>query len=297
MLFSKADIYVSFFAGYSSYLPGVFAKIKVKQHLIILGGTDCVSFPEIGYGNFQKQPLGWFTRKSLEMATHLAPVDEKLVLTDYTYISTTFKQQGYKVFAPKTDAPHTTINIGYNSEKFKCAVPKKPNSFLTVAQMNKPNFFRKGIDLIFELAIKFPECTFTVVGNTPQMVYEFVPSNVELKSFVPYEKLNEEYSSHEFYLQLSIMEGFPSAPCEAMLCECIPIVSNVGALETIVGDAGFILKEKNLDALTVIMHQALSSKKIELGKKARSRIIEKFPMETREALIRLINRLLQSVNY
>lgn len=280
--------FVSFFAGYSSFLPGVFSKITGKPHIIILGGTDCTSLPEIGYGNFQKKILSWFTSKSLLTATHLAPVSENLIFSEYSYFDTVHPKQGYKTFCPNAKAETTVIYIGYDPKKFSRTTEKKSNSFLTVAQMNAANYFRKGIDLIFQLAGKFPQCTFTIVGNTSEMQYETVPHNIQLLPFVKYEELISIYSEHEFYLQLSMMEGFPSAPCEAMLCECIPVTSNVGALEEIVGNTGFILRKKDIQQLTALIQKALNSDRNKLGVLARERIITKFPPEERYKLIELI---------
>jgi glycosyltransferase involved in cell wall biosynthesis len=84
------------------------------------------------------------------------------------------------------------------------------------------------------------------------------------------------------------MEGFPSAPCEAMLCECIPITSNVGALPLIVGDAGFILDRKDPEKLKELFKQALASNVDDLGKKARRRIIAKFPVGERNKLVDIL---------
>ena len=287
----SADVYVSFFAGYSSFLPGIFAKFFGKPHLIILGGTDCCSFPSFNYGNFNKKLLGLFTGASLKSATHFAPVDLSLIESENVYVKEVFPKQGYKIFCPKAKAPFTVINIGYDSEKFYCSKPKIKNSFLTMAQMNWPNYSRKGIDLFFEMAKRFPECTFTLVGHKPEMKFENTPSNISLVEFIPYEKLRDVYSEHEFYLQLSIMEGFPSAPCEAMLCECIPIVSNVAALPEIAGDTGFILEKKNEDLLEQLIYKALNSDKEMLRKKARQRIIDKYPKDLREKLVQLIDSI------
>lgn len=138
------------------------------------------------------------------------------------------------------------------------------------------------------MALKFPDFIFTIVGNTPEMKYTFVPSNVKLMPFIKYEEIINLYSQHEFYLQLSIMEGFPSAPCEAMLCECIPIVSNVAALPNIVGDTGFILYKRDKEELEALITKAVISDTVQLGKNARKRIIEYFPPDTRIKLFDLI---------
>jgi glycosyltransferase involved in cell wall biosynthesis len=156
--------------------------------------------------------------------------------------------------------------------------------------MNPANFYRKGIDLILETAKTYTEATFTIIGDSKGMSYGEIPENVKIMPFVPYEKLRQEYAKHEFYFQLSLMEGFPSAPCEAMLCECIPITSNVGALPTIVGDTGFILEKKNFAMLSAMVKDALNSDKSTLAKNARKRIVTNFPPETRLKLVEVINK-------
>jgi len=285
------SIFICQFAGYHSLLPVLFGKLFNIPVLLVLGGTDCVSFPSINYGNFNKPLLGWFTYRSLKYATHLAPVHESLVISNYTYTDDDTLKQGYQFFHSDIKTQHTTLCYGYDPEKFVSSEHKKTNSFITVAQLNAPNYYRKGIDLIFEMGKRFPECFFTIVGNTAEMKYDFVPPNVTLLPFIPYEELKNAYGSHEFYFQLSICEGFPSAPCEAMLCGCIPIVSNVAALPEIVGDAGFILPKKDPDLLEQLLKKALSSDKTTLSIKARQRIIDKYPINERQKFIELVGRL------
>lgn len=287
----RTQVYISFFAGYSSFLPAVFAKITKRPHLIILGGTDCSNFPEINYGNYRKVLLGAATRYSIRQSTHLAPVDRTLIDCKYEYFPVNYKNQGFLSFCNNPDTPVTVINIGYDASKFYCKSAKKPNSFLTVGQMNTANYFRKGIDLIFEIAPLFPAYSFTIVGDTPGMDYGTVPDNITILPFVPYDELTEIYSSHEFYLQLSIMEGFPSALCEAMLCECIPIVSAVGAMPQIVGESGFVLEKKSLPDLADLVKKAINSNKVYLAKRARQQIEINYPISTRLQLINLVTNM------
>jgi len=290
------SIVISQFAAYHSFLPNLFAVITKKTSLIVLGGTECVSFPSINYGNFNRHLLGLFTKWSLMLSKHLSPVHESLVLSDYTYTDKDFPKQGYKYFCPELKTPHTTICYGYNPTQFFKTSDSKTNSFITVGQMNAPNYYRKGVDLIFEMAKRFPTCTFTIVGNTPKMKYPSVPPNVTLISFVPYDELKDYYSSHKFYFQLSICEGFPSAICEAMLCECIPIGSDVAAIPEIIGDTGYILKKRDENELEKLISLALSSKKENLGLKARERIIDRYPPTEREKLVNLVNKLISDNN-
>ena len=283
-----AKAYVSFFAGYSSFLPALFAKLSGKPHLTILGGTDCCAFPSFQYGNFQKRTLGWFTCQSLKWSSHLLPVDQSLVKSLHTYTDADPKDQGYLSFCPSAHASYTVVPIGFDDRMFYFSGEKTPKSFLTVAQMNPQNYFRKGIDLVFEMAHRFPDCSFTLIGHNPDMKFEKLPPNITLIESVSYNQLRDHYSAHRFYLQLSIMEGFPSAPCDAMLCECVPIVSNVAALPHIAGETGFILNKKDPDLLEELIREALNSDLTERGKKARQRIISLFPVSVRMTLVNII---------
>ena len=142
---------------------------------------------------------------------------------------------------------------------------------------------------MFALADRFPDHHFTLVGNTPVMRYEHVPPNVDLIGFVPYEELPAVYSRHTFYLQLSVWEGFPSAPCEAMLCGCVPIVSRVAALPDIVGDHGFYLEHRSVDELVSLVQRALRSDLDPLSKGARERIAQLYPKAIRRQLLDLVS--------
>lgn len=289
----KSHLLITQFGGYQSYLPSILGKWFKRPSLIILGGTDCVSFPSINYGNFNKRLLAKFTRWSYRNATHLSPVHSSLVDGPYTYTNDDYPSQGYKYFCPEVTAGVTELHYGYDSNLFHIGDNRKKNSFIMVGYLNYPNYYRKGVDLIIEIARLFPECSFTVVGGTINNIpVDSVPGNVELIDKVTYEELQELYASHEFCFQLSICEGFPSAICEGMLCGCIPFGSDVAAIPKIIGDTGFILERKDIDLLKSKMNEALNCDKSTLSKKARQRIIDNYPPEERNKLIDLCNQLI-----
>ena len=290
----RSDIIVCQFAGYHSFLPVFLARLFFKPSLIVLGGTDCVSFPSIRYGNFQKWPLSVFTELSCKLARHLAPVHESLMRSDYSYQNLYHKQQGLKAFMPSLTTPHTTIFNGYDPAKWFRNGEKRHNTFLTVSGgLNMPFTFQlKGIDLIFEVASYFPDCEFTIVGAEVNYNLPASPSNVKLIPPVKNEELIAYYSRTEFYLQLSMSEGFPNALSEAMLCECVPIVSAVGAMPDMAEGVGFILKNKNASLLTDLIKETLRSDRSNLGKQARERIQKRYPESLRgERLIALLNEM------
>lgn len=289
-----AKVLVTQFGGYHSWLPGVFGRLFRRKSLIILGGSDCVSFPSINYGNFNKKAYGAFTRWSYRLTDHLVPVHKSLVEGPYTYTSDDFPQQGYKYFVPQVKADFTVLAYGYDPDMFYSAEEKIPNSFLMVGYLNAPNYYRKGVDMIFKLANHYPDFTFTIVGASPEMKYpDPIPANVTIHNSVPYEQLQEISANHEFYLMLSLCEGFPSAICEGMLCECIPIGSDVAAIPEIIGDTGFVLKRKDEQMMIDLIEEALKSDRSALRKAARAKIMRDYPIDNRDKLIETIERVCQ----
>jgi glycosyltransferase involved in cell wall biosynthesis len=119
-------------------------------------------------------------------------------------------------------------------------------------------------------------------------------NNITTIGFVDHAILPDFYSEAEFYLQLSISEGFPNALSEAMLCECIPIGSSVGAIPDIIGDAGFVLKKRDIEALKHVIEEALASHREDLSIKARNRIKDLYPEILRkQRLLRLADDLIK----
>ena len=290
----SSSLLITQFGGYQSFLPSLLGKVFSRPSLIILGGSDCVSFPSINYGNFNRPLLKTLTRWSYEMVTHLSPVHKSLVRSKYTYTDDDYPEQGYEVFCPKVTAEYTELHYGYDHNLFTFGKERIPNSFITVGYLNSANYYRKGIDLIIELAIRQPILKFTIVGGgIDDIPVDDVPKNVQFLKSVSYEELTALYASHEYYFQLSLCEGFPSAICEAMLCGCIPIGSDVAAISEIIGDTGFVLSYKSSNHLDGLIEKALQIDKTKGALSARHRIIEKYPINEREKLLTLCARIIK----
>lgn len=278
----RYQIFMIKFAGYWSFFPALITRISNKKTVIITGGTDCVSFPAFGYGNFQNKSLAAFTSFSFRHANHIVALHESMIFQEYNYDPKFGKTQGIKAFIPDLKTPYNIISNGYNPNYWKQTEEKIPNTFITVAGgiHTEKRRILKGIDLILEVAPWFPNCKFILVGASPSDLPE-VPINVELIGFQDTDQLIGHYSRATYYLQLSVSEGFPNALCEAMLCNCVPIVSEVASMPYIVGETGFVLKNRNATTLKNVIEQALNADSHSLGKSARNRIAENFSEEKR----------------
>ena len=268
-------------AGYLSFLPALFSKVMPFKCYIIAIGTDASRLVEINYGHFTKPLLRWFTVQSYILCHKILPVHKSLHMSDYTYEKIQFPKQGFGNFIPRLRTPVTEVINGYKHELFikSNSINGRPKEFLTVAvRLNKAAYFRKGLDLIFKVAQSFPKSTFTVVSEFTPL--DEVPKNVNLIKTVQQAELVKIYNEHKYYLQLSMFEGFPNALCEAMLCGCVPIGSDVAAIPEIIDKTGFILKNKSITELKILLTEALNSDLDSLPD-SRDRILENFPIERR----------------
>jgi glycosyltransferase involved in cell wall biosynthesis len=286
----RTSKYLCFFAGYHSVLPIVFGKLFGIKVFIQSGGTDAMNMPEINYGNFRKKWLRKVTVYSFRNCSMILPVAEALVQCDYTYDPRINRKQGLKNLIPNLQTPILVVHNGFNADFWVDEEkPKRAFSFVTVAvgitQANRAAV--KGIDLILDMASRFPNYAFTLVGD-PDFSSEL--PNVKVIGRLAPAGLKEEFNRHQFYLQLSTSEGFPNALAEAMLCGCIPIGSAVGAIPEIIGDTGFVLHRKDPEQLSQLFLQLPKEDLAQLRFKARKRVKRHFSYEKRQkALLALLS--------
>lgn len=298
LLFSihRFDAIIVMFAGYWSVLPTVLGKIFRCKTFIILGGTECVSYPSIGYGSLRKPLFKKAIQISIKHATCLLPVHESLM--DFTNTYFDGSKQGVVNHFNRIKTPVRVIYNGYSAKADPTTIQQSnriPNSFITVALVNSTSrFVLKGIDMILENAAYFPDSRFTIIGIDKKISERIaIPANVFVLGHLPYEHLVAEYLKSEFVIQLSISEGFPNALCEAMTHGCIPIVSPVGAMPQIIQGIGFTVNQRDNNELRETILMALeidNEEKKRLRILAHQRIVDNFSeIKRKENLVRTIH--------
>ena len=280
----KVDTILISFGGYWSFFPALFSNLLGKKVAIVMHGTDCVSFPEIEYGNLRNPILSFVTKKSLQWTSIILPVSESLVYTENNYYSSKTLKFGYNYHLSNIKTPYKVIHNGLNILDWvrDNEIIRSKTSFVTVLGEGKIKI--KGVDLIIEVASRFPNSIFYLAGIENVKGYN-IPKNIICKGRLTPEELKVLFNQSQFYLQLSNTEGFGVALCEAMLCECIPLVSDVNFLPTIVGDSGFVLNKRNSDMLVDLINMALNSDIIHLEQKARKRIKDNFSVNKRKKML------------
>lgn len=273
LLRPKQDYLISF-GGYHSFVATLVAKWKGVRAFIILNGTDSVSIPDLKYGHLRGGVLRYCCHKSYQWASKLLPVSESLMQTTNQYING--KELPLGLLNEFTDlrTPFMIIPNGFDGAFWQTKKTKKTMSFVTVATRNRIE--HKGVDLMLSLARLHPEWTFSIVGIES---LDELPDNVNCLGYLPPEQLREVYANHTYYFQLSLWEGFGCALCEAMLCGCIPLVSDVNVLPKIVGDSSLVLDERDVGLLEKLVMAASESS--HQGELFRDRILKNYPIELR----------------
>jgi len=258
--FYKYDFVICQGGGFQSF-PAALVRFFKKYKLIIIAiGTDCAKIPEINYGNFRRPLMAWVTAFSFRMANLIIPVHESLIQKTISYDRFLHPEQGILNLVPGIKTPMIPLHNGYNLDLWKSTKPRteRKRTFLSVsANLNNTTFKLKGFDLIFKLAEEFPKESFSLVGQYSGN--ETVPENISFLDNMTQSELVDVYNDHKYYLQLSMSEGFPNALCEAMLCGCTPVVSDIGAMPSIVGSEGIILKKRDSSTLHSIIKELLTN--------------------------------------
>ena len=273
----------TWFASVYSCAVVFLARRKKKRSILVIGGVDVARVPEMRYGIWLspwKRPLVGY---ALRNASRVLAVDESL------------KEKAIRQ-ARYSGTNIVCIPTGYDASRWH-PQGQKESFVLTVAKCEDEWKLKvKGIDRLLECARLLPDVRFVVVGLAAQLAKRVGPNvspNVELVDMIEQSRLLRWYQRARVYCQPSYSEGFPNSVCEAMLCECVPVGTNVGGIPHAIGDSGFVVPYGDVPRLAEAIEKALTSP-VSLARSARARISEHFTLEKRESsLVRILEETMK----
>jgi glycosyltransferase involved in cell wall biosynthesis len=273
----KCDITFSWFAGWHSVCAVHYSKKYKKKSIVVAGGFDVVHLPEINYGAFDNLKEKLPSKYTLKHANVVISV------------SKSNQQELLEKIQPKKNV---VIYNGVPIENFPRGTMKKEMMAITVGGIKWSNLKRKGIEPFIKTAKYLPDVPFIIIGKPVDDSIDYLksiaPSNVKFTGYVQKNELLQYLQKAKVYVQPSFHEGFGVSVAEAMLCECIPVVTKRFALPEVVGDTGYYVPFDDAEKTALAIKNALNSPQ-KSGFKARKRIIENFSLKYREEkLVELI---------
>ena len=273
----NTDMVFCWFAYRAALIPLCIAKVLRKKIIVVIGGWECVSQPEYGYGAMRPGFKFLLARTFVRCIVALA--DKIIAVSNYN------KQEIIINIRPpleKISLIYLGIPVDCCDEKY--IQQKKGRVVLTVANVTEESFKRKGIDIFIKAARFLPDAEFILAGEIDKKGFEYLkdnlPVNLKVTGFVSDEQLHKLYRTAKVYVQVSYHEQFGVALAEAMVHSCIPVVSDRTALTEVVGPSGYYVPYGNVDKTVQAIKEALIDK--QRGETARQRIKEKFSLEKRE---------------
>lgn len=259
------DLNVSWFAYTQAYYAVYFSKLFNKKSIIIVGGFD-VSEEETLDKNFSERRIKDL-KYTLNNATTVLAVSERL------------RKKALR-FTNRKDVQ--LIYHGFDYEFFKPS-GEKENLVITVGYVKQDNLLRKGHEAFVRAAEYCPEIKFALIGDHLDNSIDYLKSiaspNVDFPGWVSDDELVKYLQKAKVYVQVSAHEGFGLSLAEAMLCECVPVVTDRGAIPEVVGDAGYYVPFNDPKATAEFIKFAMHSDK---GRLSRERIKSLYPLSKRE---------------
>lgn len=266
------DVTFCWFGKLHAFWAVFFSKLLGKKSAVIAGGDEVAYVPSIKYGMFNYWWKKWCPLFVFRYADLILPVSK-------------FTQEETIKNAKADPKKIRMVYNGFSTDNFKrIETIKKEDLVITIGSVSKEGRIKKGLELFIKSASFLPEVKFILIGpdidGSLEVLRKIAPNNVDILGGVYGEKLIEMYNKAKVYVQASVHESFGCSIAEAMLCECIPVVSRRAAIPEVVGDCGIYLDDLTPEVIAVKIKEALILSD-DFGRRARERTCNLFSIEKR----------------
>lgn len=268
----RTDVAVAWFADAHAYWAVRVGRCLGKPVVVIPGQYEFVVAPEGPYGLRLESEQRW--RQARFAVSRAAQV---LAVSEF--------HRSLIAEAQTRPAPLQVVYHGFEVG-LSAATPcrEKSPAVLTTAHLQSPSrVWHKGLETFARAAAQLPGVRFVLIGGyEPDIaahLQTLADQRLELTGALPPPQVAERMAQAKVYAQLSATETFGCALAEAMLCECVPVVTSRGSLPEVAGDVGYYVEYGDVEGTVAAIEQALVSDR---GPAARERIATLFPLEKRE---------------
>ncbi len=278
----RHDVAIAWFADTHAYWTLRAGHWLGRPVVVVPGGYEFRDISELQDGLVRESP-----RRFRQACRVVSQADHVLAVSEAHAQLIRSKQ--------RPGAPVQVVYHGFAERPWIAAQePLRSAAVVTVAHAGSWSRARlKGLDTFARAAARVPEARFVLVGGyDPEVGAELrklSAGRLELPGPMPPDQVARVMGESQVYAQLSATETFGCALAEAMLCGCVPVVTDRGSLPEVAGDLGFYAPYGDVEATVTQIRSALNSDR---GPAARERVLRLFPLEKREkALVEVVERL------
>jgi glycosyltransferase involved in cell wall biosynthesis len=282
----RADVVVGWWASWHTFVPFTFAWLIRRPSVLIVGGFDTASVPDIGYGFQRGGPQRLLSRWVMRRARVLVTNSESSRAEIARNISPELAARVVVIHHGVPDRFGSSLAAGAGRDP-------RGRVALSVGVVARSNLERKGHRAFVATAAEaeLGDVEFVLAGKWADDAIDELRAiagpNVRFTGWVEDAELDALYGSAAVYVQPSAHEGFGLSVAEGMLAGCVPVVSDRGSLPEVVGDTGVVVAGLGAaeTAEGVRRGLELAAAGPGAGARARDRVLTEFPLSKRvEAL-------------
>jgi len=245
----KHDIAFCWFASTYSSIVTLIMRTLHKKSIIVIGGVDIAKDEKLKYGIWINPWKALLVKQAIKLASVVIVQSEEI-------------NKRVKMLANYDGKNIIILPTAYDTNFWQISDKPKLNYILTVALCNdKKRLLIKGIDILLRTAEILSDFSFIIIGINDKVIKGWnIPSNVQVISAMERKSLLKYYQEAKIYCQPSRHEGMSNSLCEAMLCGCIPVATDVGATRSVLNNTGFLVKPEDPAELARALKLAMELK-------------------------------------